>query len=96
MPDPDFNTRIETYFIHARGSLQRYLLAAMRHAHALRIGGWIRDLEDGSVEALVQGPPDQIDLMLEWLRRGPPGASVKEFHSREEYIDKRYDRFERQ
>jgi len=96
MPVADLNTRIETYFIRAQGSLPRYLLSAMRRAHALRIGGWIRDLEDGSVEALVQGPPDQVDLMLEWLRRGPPGTSIKDFVSREEYIDKRYERFERQ
>jgi acylphosphatase len=32
--------------------------------------------------------------MLEWLRRGPPGASVQEITTRREYTDKRYIRFE--
>lgn len=96
MPDADFNTRIETYLIAAHGVSPQYLTAAIRRAHALKIGGWIRDHVDGSIEALVQGPPDRIDLMLEWLRRGPPGGRVRDFVSREEYLDKRYDRFERQ
>ena len=51
-------------------------------------------MEDGTVEALVQGTPDQVDHMLEWLRRGPPGAWVAEIVTRREYTDKRYIRFE--
>ena len=50
-------------------------------------------MEDGTVEALVQGTPDQVDHMLEWLRR-PPGAWVAEIVTRREYTDKRYIRFE--
>jgi acylphosphatase len=90
------NARIETYLVHARGSLHSYRNSTVRHAHALGIRGWIRVLDDGGIEALVQGEPDQIDRMLEWMRHGPPGAKVREFVSREDYIDKRYDRFEQQ
>ena len=55
--------------------------------------GWVQNMEDGTVEALVQGTPDQVDHMLEWLRRGP-GAWVAEIVTRREYTDKRYIRFE--
>jgi acylphosphatase len=90
------DARIETYLVHARGSLHAYRSSTVRRAHALGIRGWIRTVDDGSIEALVQGEPDQIDRMLEWMRQGPPGAVVKEFVSREDFVDKRYDRFEQQ
>ena len=32
--------------------------------------------------------------MLEWLRRGPPGAYVAEIITRREFTDKRYAHFE--
>jgi acylphosphatase len=89
-------TRIETYLVRARGVLHRYRNSAVRRAHSLGIRGWIRDVDDGSIEALVQGPPDQIDLMLEWMRRGAPGNNVQEFDSRESDIDRRFERFEQQ
>ena len=96
MTQSDASVRIETYFVRARGTLHAYRNSTVRRAHALGIRGWIRDLDDGAIEALVQGEPDQIDRMLEWMRHGPPGAKVREFVSREDFIDKRYDRFEQQ
>jgi acylphosphatase len=54
----------------------------------------VQNLPNGTVEAMVQGTADQVDHMLEWLRRGPPGASVQEITTRREYTDKRYIRFE--
>ena len=43
-----------------------------------RIGvtGWVRNLRDGTVEAIVQGAPDDVAKMLRWAERGPPGAHV--------------------
>ena len=43
-----------------------------------RIGvtGWVRNLRDGTVEAVVQGAPDAVSRMLVWAQQGPPGAHV--------------------
>ncbi|HVB95023.1 MAG TPA: acylphosphatase [Nitrososphaerales archaeon] len=51
--------------------------ASMRDA-ALRHGvkGWVRNREDGALEALVQGEDVQVTSLLEWARVGPPGAEV--------------------
>jgi acylphosphatase len=47
-----------------------------RWAMRLNISGWVRNRRDGAVEALVCGVAADIDLMLEKLREGPPGAAV--------------------
>lgn len=46
---------------------------------AAKIGdlqGWARNLVDGSVEIVVQGPANKVDKLLEWCRRGPSTARV--------------------
>ena len=45
---------------------------------ALRLGvsGWVRNRADGTVEALVEGAPADVEAMLTEMRRGPRGASV--------------------
>lgn len=50
--------------------------AAYRRARELRLGGWIRNLPDGRVEARFEGPREALELMLEWCRRGPGFAHV--------------------
>lgn len=47
--------------------------AALRHG----VSGWVRNRADGSVEALVEGTPADVDAMLAEMRRGPRGAMVK-------------------
>jgi acylphosphatase len=45
-----------------------------RHAGALR--GTVRNRPDGTLEAVVQGPRDQVERMLSLLRQGPSHARV--------------------
>ncbi len=51
--------------------------ASMRDA-AVRQGvrGWVRNRDDGNVEALVQGEEAQVEQLIQWAREGPPGADV--------------------
>jgi len=46
-------------------------------ARSLQLAGWVRNRLDGSVEALLQGPPDALTRMQAWLERGPPAARVQ-------------------
>jgi acylphosphatase len=49
---------------------------ALRQASALGLSGWVRNLADGGVEVQVEGPAVSVDVFLERMRQGPPGARV--------------------
>jgi acylphosphatase len=38
--------------------------------------GWVRNRRDGAVEAVVAGPKEVLDVLIDALRRGPPAAQV--------------------
>lgn len=41
------------------------------------LSGWVRNLADGSVEALVAGPAAEVDALIRACRQGPPRAAVE-------------------
>lgn len=45
-------------------------------AENLGIRGWVRNLPDGRVEAVIEGEAPAVGKMLEWCRRGTPPAKV--------------------
>lgn len=45
-------------------------------ARELGLKGYVRNLSDGSVEAVVEGDKDKVEKLLEWMRIGPPMAKV--------------------
>ena len=49
---------------------------AARRANALGLRGWVRNLPDGRVEAVAEGPPADIEAFVLWCRSGPPFARV--------------------
>jgi acylphosphatase len=42
------------------------------------LAGWVRNLPDGTVEALIYGEPDAVEELLRACRRGPRAAAVAE------------------
>jgi acylphosphatase len=42
------------------------------------VNGWVRNRNDGSVEALLQGEADAVEALTTWARHGPRGARVDE------------------
>lgn len=41
------------------------------------LGGSVRNLPDGRVEATFEGPDEAVDSMVDWCRRGPDLAQVR-------------------
>jgi acylphosphatase len=61
-----------------RGRVQGVGYRAFVEREALKRGveGWARNLKDGSVEAVLAGPPDAVEAVIEACRRGPFNARV--------------------
>jgi len=45
-------------------------------ATELGVTGWVKNLPDGSVEALFEGPAEKVSAAVEWCRKGPDRAFV--------------------
>ena len=50
---------------------------ASRRARRAGVSGWVRNNEDGSVEAWFEGDPDDVEVMLHFAETGPSGAYVE-------------------
>ncbi len=53
-------------------------------ARKLGLAGWVRNTEDGKVEAVFEGPKEAVDHMVAWCREGPEWAVVEGIEVRSE------------
>jgi acylphosphatase len=51
------------------------------------VDGWVKNLSDGRVEAVFEGPEDAVEAMVEWCHEGSPAARVDDVEV--EYEDPR-------
>jgi acylphosphatase len=47
-------------------------------ASLLGLSGWVKNLHDGSVEAVFEGEKELVEDAIKRCRKGPPGARVEE------------------
>ena len=61
-----------------RGLVQGVFYRESMRQEAKRLGvtGWVRNRRDGSVEAVVSGPPAAVEAIVAWSRTGPSDARV--------------------
>jgi acylphosphatase len=66
--------------VRAIGRVQGVFFRAWAQGEARELGvsGWIRNCDDGSVEAHLEGEANDVERMIERLRRGPSSAQVEE------------------
>ena len=53
-----------------------YRLETQKAAQKAKVNGYVKNLANGSVEAVFQGPAQAVDQMVAWCRQGPPAARV--------------------
>lgn len=65
--------------VYARGEVQGvgYRAYARRYARTLGVQGYARNMPDGSVEVIAEGPRPTLESLLDALRRGPPSGYVE-------------------
>lgn len=47
-----------------------------RQAQDLGVTGWVRNVPDGTVEVLAEGPEDKVRELVGWCHHGPSYANV--------------------
>jgi acylphosphatase len=52
--------------------------ACQRAANENGVAGWVRNLPDGRVEAVFEGPGGKVDQLVEWAHHGPRWAVVSD------------------
>ncbi|HLV60087.1 MAG TPA: acylphosphatase, partial [Fredinandcohnia sp.] len=61
-----------------RGRVQGvwYRASARAAAEERGIVGWVRNCDDGSVQAVAEGPRSALEDFVAWCHKGPPAARV--------------------
>jgi acylphosphatase len=58
--------------------------SARERAKVHGVAGWVRNRDDGAVEAVLVGPSDAVDRVVRFFETGPPQASVEGLEVEEE------------
>ena len=56
--------------------------------------GWVRNMQDGGVEAVLYGDDASVDAVVAWCRRGPAGAIVRSMDVQPHAPAEMFDAFE--
>jgi acylphosphatase len=68
--------RAVNVLVHGRVQGVGFRMFVEREAVALGLAGWVRNVRDGTVEAVFSGDDGAMEQMLAACRRGPPGSLV--------------------
>ncbi|MFB6151379.1 MAG: acylphosphatase [Haloarculaceae archaeon] len=66
--------------VYVRGRVQGVFFRATTRDRARErdVHGWVRNLDDGRVEAVFEGTEDAVEAMVEWCHEGSPQARVED------------------
>jgi acylphosphatase len=70
----------ERAHVHVSGQVQGVFFrdSSRDKAEQLGLNGWVRNLPDGRVEALFEGPSEKVREMVRWCKEGPSHAEVED------------------
>jgi acylphosphatase len=55
-----------------------------REARSRQVAGWVRNNDNGTVEAVFEGDPDAVTTLVGWAHSGPAGAQISRVEVTEE------------
>ena len=70
-----------------------YRANARRRANRLNLRGWVRNMRNGDVEILVEGPEVEVDRLIVWCHRGPTSAYVSKVNVEKTEATNKFDGF---
>jgi len=89
-------SRVVTSRIKISGSVQGVFFRRHAKAVADKLGlvGWIKNIDDGSVETLVSGEKGSVEKFIEWCKKGPGLSKVKQIEVRKDKAGEVFSGFE--
>ena len=82
--EPPLSTRRVHLYVEGRVQGVWFRESTRLEARRLGVSGWVRNLPDGRVEAVYEGPADAVERLLRWTYRGPEHAQVTGLELHEE------------
>lgn len=75
---------MQTIHVRVEGRVQGVFFRDYTRSQALDLNlkGWVRNLSDGSVEAVVSGRDEDVSLLLKRIRAGSPHSRVDDVQIR--------------
>jgi len=82
--------------LFVRGKVQGVFFRQALKVMAIKnnVTGWVRNLEDGRVEALLEGDIEGINTVVEWAHGGPANSRVDDVEIRNEDFKDEFTDFE--
>ncbi len=76
MPNPE----LSRVALRIQGRVQGVFFRESARQEATRLGltGWVKNLDNGEVEAVAEGPRPKLESFVGWCRHGPPTAKVSD------------------
>jgi len=71
-----------------------YRMETKRAAERYGVNGWVKNRNDGSVEALMEGDEGAVQLLIQWCKQGPTHAVVHHVDVEWEDVVDEFTRFE--
>ena len=56
--------------------------------------GWVKNLDDGRVEAVLEGNEENVGTLVEWCHGGPANARVEDIDIRNENFTNEFSKFD--
>jgi acylphosphatase len=56
--------------------------------------GWVKNLKDGRVEAVLEGDEEKVNRLIEWSHGGPANARVEDVEIRNEKFIGEFSKFD--
>ncbi|MCX7769807.1 MAG: acylphosphatase [Proteobacteria bacterium] len=77
---------MKRYHLFIYGKVQGvwYRQSMLSEAIKLGVKGWVKNLPDGRVEAVIEGDEDALEKIINWCHIGPPNAIVSKVEVFEE------------
>ena len=82
--------------LFVRGKVQGVFFRQALKVMAIKnsVMGWVRNLEDGRVEALLDGNIDDVNVVVEWAHGGPANSRVDDVVIKIEVFKDEFTAFE--